>query len=83
MNTATDGSSASPPVVPPRQRHNPFNVQERENNCNTINCKVVKKQNFATLHTEYGQQIIKNRELWNKAKKSNANSLTEDVLITL
>lgn len=84
LSSVTDGS-APPPVVPPRQRHNPFNLIERETNSMIVAQKVIKKQNFATLHSEYGQQIIKDRDLWNKSKqKANNNSLiTEDVLITL
>ena len=57
---------------------------ERENNSNAVSRKVIKRQNFATIHSEFGEQIIKDRDLWNKAKKANvSNSLTEDVLITL
>lgn len=47
---------------------------------------MVKKENFASIHAGYGQQIVKIREDWRKAKESSIKSslvITEDVLITL
>lgn len=87
MNSVIDGS-AIPPVVPSRQRHNPFNFTEREaNNSNIATRKVNRKQNFSAIHNEYGQQIIRERDVWKKNKKSKGSGgtsvITEDVLVIL
>lgn len=83
LNSVTDGS-AVPPVVPARQRHNPFNLMERETSSNMATRKVIKKQNFTSIHNEYGQQIMKDRDVWKKDRKANFTSvIREDVLITL
>lgn len=82
------GATVPPPAVPPRQRHNPFNLIERQaNTINSISQKVAQKQNFTCIHAAFGQQIIKDREEWQKAAKElNSKSnlvIKEDVLITL
>lgn len=83
LKSVTDGS-AVPPVVPARQRHNPFNLMERETSSNMATRKVIKKQNFTSIHNEYGQQIMKDRDVWKKDRKANFTSvIREDVLITL
>lgn len=83
--SVADGSIA-PPVVPPRQRHNPFNTAEREDHLNSSARRVSKKKTFSDIHAEYGREIVKARELWLKSQMSNIGSLTqitEDVLVTL
>ncbi|KAK4035495.1 sesquipedalian-1 [Daphnia magna] len=86
FNSVIDGSTL-PPVVPSRQRHNPFNLVEREANINVTTRKVNKKQNFSSIHNEYGQQIIRERDVWKKDKKlkgtSGTSTISEDVLVVL
>ena len=83
LNSVTDGS-ALPPVIPARQRHNPFNLMERETSSNEGTRKVIKKQNFTSIHNEYGQQIMKDRDVWKRENRANLTCvIKEDVLITL
>jgi hypothetical protein len=57
---------------------------ERETSSNMATRKVIKKQNFTSIHNEYGQQIMKDRDVWKKDRKANFTSvIREDVLITL
>jgi hypothetical protein len=60
---------------------------ERETSSNVAIRKVIKKQNFTSIHNEYGQQIMKDRDVWKKEKKEKNSNFTslikEDVLITL
>ena len=89
-STAAGGPPA--PIIPVRQRHNPFNLMERETSASFNAKSVIKKQTFAEVHTEYGMAIILARDLWKKNDHQQfkqdeaaavASLIKEDVLITL
>lgn len=88
LGLSSSAASGIPaPIVPPRQRHNPFNLMERESNAISNAKNVIKKQSFAEIHVEYGVAIQQARDLWMKNNQSRNNAagslIKEDVLITL
>ena len=90
LNSSAAAGGQPLPIVPVRQRHNPFNLMERETSASFNTKNIIKKQTFAEIHAEYGLAIVLARDLW---KKNNhqykqddaaaASLIKEDVLITL
>lgn len=76
-----NASAAPAPVVSSRQRHNPFNIIDREN-ANTSSTKtVMKKQTFAELHALYGKEIVKAREQWLRRIQHLNSPLSNNLII--
>jgi len=74
--------SPPPPAVNSRQRHNPFNIIDRENASISNTKTVMKKQTFAELHSLYGKEIVKARELWLRSNEHSGSTFSNN-LITL
>jgi len=78
LNSST---SAALPAVPPRRRHNPFNLIDRENANLSTTKTIMRKQTFAELHSLYGKEIVKARELWIKNSQSSNIASTNCLII--
>ena len=82
LGSIDSATSSVPPVAPPWQRHNPFNLVDREN-ANLSNPKaIIKKHSFAEFNAKYDKEVIKARYMWKKNQEAAKNPPKEDVLVT-
>jgi len=77
----SSAGTAPPPTTSSRQRHNPFNVIDRENAIIGNTKTVMKKQTFAELHSLYGREIVKARELWLRNSQHQSCPLSNNLIV--